>query len=50
MQEARRYHTVVSLHINMYDAYKNSPSLGDVLSEKHHPEGRDCCAYQRASL
>jgi hypothetical protein len=26
MIEARRYHTVVSLHINMLDAYKDSPS------------------------
>ena len=25
MKEARRYHTTVSLHINMQDAYANSP-------------------------
>jgi hypothetical protein len=25
MEEGRRYHTTVSVHINMYDAYQNSP-------------------------
>lgn len=31
MDEARQYHTTVSLHINMFDAYQNSPLWAEYL-------------------
>jgi hypothetical protein len=34
MNEAKRYHTIVSLHINMYDAYKDSP-LWDIYDKNN---------------
>lgn len=33
MQEARRYHTTVSVHINMFDAYEDSPLWNEYLAK-----------------
>jgi hypothetical protein len=63
IMEARQYHTTVSLHINMFDAYKSSPLwdeyiANDVIArdrkgrlfmrgEKYHDETVYCVCYTR---
>ncbi len=63
VQEARQYHTTVSLHINMYDAYASSPLWEEYLArdviardrrgrlfvrgEKYHGETVYCICHTR---
>lgn len=41
MQEAKRYHTTVSVHINMRDAYKNSPLWQEYVDNDLLTRGSD---------
>ena len=63
MNEARQYHTTVSLHINMFDAYQSSPLWEEYIArdviardrrgrlfirgEKYHDEPVYCISYTR---